>query len=102
MDPGIGGLLKRTFGDLDTLTLMRSEGARRHEAEAQTRPQETTRRVTELKNQRARVKDAFQAGSFSLRDLQKRIGAIDGEPSALERAQSRAQEPLDLDTGNFH
>ena len=92
MDPGIGGLLKRTFGDLDTLTLMLSEAARRHEAEAQTRPQETTRRITELKNQRARVKDAFQSGSFSLHDLQKRIGAIDGELSALESAQNEPRK----------
>jgi len=64
---------------------------------AETRPKETTRRITNLKNQRAWVKDACQAGSFSLHDLQKRIGAIDGESSALESAQNRALGPVEVD-----
>lgn len=109
VDPVIDALLERTLGDIDTLTLMLSEAAQKHEEETETRPKETTRRITNLKNQRARVKDAYQAGSFSLHDLQKRIGAIDGELSALESAQNRALGPVEVDHelarrlgGSFH
>ena len=64
---------------------------------AETRPKETTRRITTLENQRARVKDPYQSGSFSLHDPQARIGAIDGDLSALESAQNRALGPVEVD-----
>jgi hypothetical protein len=69
-------------------------------------PSETTRRITELKNRRERVKDTYEAGVYSVRDLQKRVATIDGElavlsdllepDSGVSLSMTKPPPPLDL------
>ena len=96
-DPVIDATLERILGDIDTLSMLIEQSTREGERRAASPPQETTRRIAELQNQKARVKDAYQVGAFELKDLRKRIAAIDGELSVLQDLLQREQRAIDID-----
>jgi len=96
-DPQLDERLEYMLGSPEILRRLIEASAEESAKRAEAPPAETAKRITELRNQETRVKDAYVEGAFELPDLTKRIDAIRGEVSLLEDLLER--EPAQVTVG---
>ena len=82
-DPQIDATVERMLGSHGTLQRLIEGSAEEASKRAQAPPAETSRRVSVLRNQEHRVKDAYVEGAFGLSELKKRVADIQGEIAVL-------------------
>jgi DNA invertase Pin-like site-specific DNA recombinase len=88
-DPQLDATVERMLGSSDTLRRLIEASAEEASKRAQAPPAETSRRVSELRNQERRVKDAYVEGAFGLPELKKRVAGIQGEINVLTDLMER-------------
>ena len=96
-EPQIDAQLEEALGSVEVLRSILERSAEEARDAARPKPSEATRRLSELANQRERVKDAYEKGVYELPELRKRLDKIDGESSLLEELISREDDGIRLD-----
>ncbi len=96
-DPQIDTALERMLGSPEMLERLLDAAREGGERRAASQAGETQRKLAELENRRVRVKDAYEAGVYDVRELQKKVGNLDGEISVLRGLMERETVDLELD-----
>ena len=76
--------LERILGDPRSLEQLLNQALREQKQQAAPSATELGRRITLLENKRARGRDAYEAGVYDLRELQKREAALDEARTSIE------------------
>lgn len=97
-DPQLDETLGALLGHEDTLRRLIEESAQHAAERAASAPAETVRRISQLENQAARIRDAYVDGAFDLREMKKRGGAVEGELSLLRGLLERQNDDIELDS----
>lgn len=92
-DPTLDAAVAERLGSADAL-LRLLEAAAAEAARRRAPATDAARRLTNLHNRRARVRDAYESGDYDLVELRKRSAAIDGEIAAIEDRLGRDPEPF--------
>jgi hypothetical protein len=96
-DPQLDEQLEMLLGDLETLTRLIDASAEEAARRAQAPPSELARRLTDLENQRRRVKDAYVEGASTwIRPYPNASGAASRAESASARHRSVSSARLKL------